>query len=79
MAQQIGQHVSGFDNWLITKHEQGYLQAFEGHHDDLVYLTAGDCNLPFSQSSVSKAWSCIRQLVWTFVTARAGTDFQMVF
>ena len=50
MAEQIGQHVSGFSNWLITKHEQGYLEAFEGHHDDLVYLTAGTDTLPFSPS-----------------------------
>ena len=30
MAEQIGQHVSGFSNWLITKHAQSYLEAFEG-------------------------------------------------
>ena len=41
MAEQIGQHVSGFGNWLVTKHAQGYLEAFDGHHEDLVYLTAG--------------------------------------
>lgn len=41
MAEQIDQHVSGFTNWLVTKHAQSYIDAFEGHHDDLVYLTAG--------------------------------------
>jgi hypothetical protein len=41
MAEQIGQHVSGFPNWLITKHQQSYLEAFQSHAKDLVYLTAG--------------------------------------
>ena len=41
MAEQIAQHVSGFSNWSITKHAQSYLEAFEGRHEDLVYLTAG--------------------------------------
>ena len=41
MAEQICQHVSGFPNWLITKHQQSYLEAFESCTKDLVYLTAG--------------------------------------
>ena len=41
IEEQIQQHVSGFNNWNITKHAQSYLDAFMGHRSDLVYLTAG--------------------------------------
>ena len=41
IEEQIQQHVSGFNNWNITKHAQSYLDAFMGHRGDLVYLTAG--------------------------------------
>ena len=41
IEEQIQQHVSGFNNWNITKHAHSYLDAFMGHSSDLVYLTAG--------------------------------------
>lgn len=41
IEEQIQQHVSGFNNWNITKHAHSYLDAFMGHRSDLVYLTAG--------------------------------------
>ena len=41
IEEQIQQHVSGFNNWNITKHAQSYLDAFMGDRSDLVYLTAG--------------------------------------
>ena len=65
MAEQIGQHVSGFSNWLITKHAQSYLEAFEGHHEDLVYLTAGRFPHPSPRqhpSSTSTACQTCRPL-----------------
>ena len=55
IEEQIQQHVSGFNNWNITKHAQSYLDAFMGHRSDLVYLTAGAlayCTLPIDYLSM---------------------------
>lgn len=47
--------MSGFENWLLHKEEQSYLEVFKDRKEDLVYLTA-DSNHVIEQLEDSKIY-----------------------
>lgn len=44
MLEHVRRQLAGFDNWLATKSEEGYLEHYGGEKEALVYLTADSPN-----------------------------------
>lgn len=41
MGEMLRKHAAGFENWVLTTHEQGYMAAYGAQAEKLVYLTGG--------------------------------------